>query len=202
VIAAAYARIEFTNAHTTPREVATMMSQYSMFFFACPAMIALVACGGSKAPEAASPVGSTQGGSSAASTKETPAQAATSGNVQIAQEILSACGISASDAFFPFDSSRLDKKDIKPLNDVVTCFTTGPMKGRSLKLVGRADPRGTSGYNLTLGQARADSVQKYVTDRGVAAGNAQSTSRGAMDATGTDETGWARDRRVDIMLGS
>jgi hypothetical protein len=29
----------------------------------------------------------------------------------------------------------------------------------------------------------------------------ESTSRGAMDATGTDEPSWARDRRVDLMLG-
>ena len=76
------------------------------------------------------------------------------------------------------------------------------MKGRSLKLVGRADPRGTPAYNLTLGQARADSVQKYLTDKSVTLGNAQSTSRGAMDATGTDEAGWTHDRRVDVMIGS
>jgi hypothetical protein len=29
-----------------------------------------------------------------------------------------------------------------------------------------------------------------------------STSRGEMDATGTDETSWERDRRVDIMLAN
>jgi peptidoglycan-associated lipoprotein len=75
------------------------------------------------------------------------------------------------------------------------------MKGYTLNLIGRADPRGAPGYNLTLGQARADAVQKYLVDKDVAQGNAQSTSRGAMDATGTDEAGWAHDRRVDIMLG-
>jgi peptidoglycan-associated lipoprotein len=95
---------------------------------ACLAAIALVACGGSQPPQATSPTGPTQGATSSA--KETPAQAATSGNVQIAQEILSACGIAAADAFFAFDSSRLEKKDIKPLNDVAACFTTGPMKGQ------------------------------------------------------------------------
>jgi hypothetical protein len=30
---------------------------------------------------------------------------------------------------------------------------------------------------------------------------AESSSRGAMDATGSDEPTWARDRRVDMMLG-
>jgi hypothetical protein len=29
----------------------------------------------------------------------------------------------------------------------------------------------------------------------------QSTSRGAMDATGMDQSSWQRDRRVDVILG-
>lgn len=86
------------------------------------------------------------------------------------------------------------------LNEVAVCFTTGPMKGRTLKLVGHADPRGPSGYNLTLGQARADSVQKYLTDKGGDPSKVESTSRGAMDATGTNEAGWTHNRRVDLML--
>jgi hypothetical protein len=28
----------------------------------------------------------------------------------------------------------------------------------------------------------------------------ESSSRGALDATGKDETGWAYDRRVDVLL--
>jgi hypothetical protein len=32
--------------------------------------------------------------------------------------------------------------------------------------------------------------------------DAPSTWRGAMDADGTDEVSWARDRRVDVMLGT
>jgi peptidoglycan-associated lipoprotein len=184
----------------TPRWLA-MMKRHAMIVLACPAVMALAACAGSKPPEAAAPAGATIT-TTTTTTTETPAEAAGSGNIQIAPEILAACGIAAPDAFFPFDSARLEKKDIKPLNDVAVCFTTGPLKGRQLKLIGRADPRGAPAYNMTLGQARADSVQKYLTDRGVSASNASSTSRGALDATGTDDAGWARDRRVDIMLGS
>jgi peptidoglycan-associated lipoprotein len=157
------------------------------------------ACGGAtQTPASAAPVPAAR----SESPKETPAQAASSGNVQIAQEILQACGIPAADAFFPFDSSRLEKQDIKPLNEVSTCFTTGPLKGRAVKLVGRADPRGASEYNMTLGQERADAVGNYLSGRGIAHGRVESTSRGAMDSTGTDETSWARDRRVDMLLGS
>jgi peptidoglycan-associated lipoprotein len=70
-----------------------------------------------------------------------------------------------------------------------------------MNLVGRADPRGTPEYNMTLGQHRADAVVKRLASKGVAKSMMESTSRGAMDAVGTDEPSWARDRRVDILLG-
>ncbi len=180
-----------------------MMNRSTKTLVAWVAAIALLACGGSKPAEAPSPPAPAPVvAPTTPSATETPQQAATSGGIQIAQEILAACGIAASDAFFPFDSSRLEKKDIKPLNDVAICFTSRPMKGRTLQLIGHADPRGATGYNMVLGQARADSVQKYLTNQGCDPGKVQSTSRGAMDATGTDEVGWAHDRRVDIKLGS
>jgi peptidoglycan-associated lipoprotein len=74
------------------------------------------------------------------------------------------------------------------------------MSGQKMKLVGRADPRGENDYNVTLGQARADAVAGYLDKRGLTTSQTQTTSRGAMDATGTNESGWARDRRVDVLL--
>lgn len=121
--------------------------------------------------------------------------------VAISDEILQACNIPAADAYFAFDSSRLTAPDHGTLDAVATCFTTGPLSGRSLNLVGRADPRGTAEYNIALGQSRADAVTAYLTARSVDPANASATSRGAMDATGVDETGWAHDRRVDVLLG-
>jgi peptidoglycan-associated lipoprotein len=157
-------------------------------------------CGGAKPPEAQT--GPTQ------ATAATPSQqtakddkTASSGTVSISEDIRRACGISDTDAYFSFDSAHITMQDIKPLNLVATCFTTGPLKGRAVSLVGHADPRGTSEYNITLGQSRADAVEGYLVRKGVSKGKAASSSRGAMDATGTDESGWARDRRVDVMLG-
>jgi len=54
---------------------------------------------------------------------------------------------------------------------------------------------------MTLGQHRADAVVKHLHSKGLAKSVMESTSRGAMDAVGTDEPSWARDRRVDISLG-
>jgi len=36
---------------------------------------------------------------------------------------------------------------------------------------------------------------------GLSAAKIATTSRGKLDATGSDEAGWAKDRRVDVVLG-
>lgn len=131
---------------------------------------------------------------------ETPAQASTSGAVKVAEDILAACDMPDVDAYFAFNASRLLTQDIPDLDRLATCFTTGPLAGRSIRLVGRADPRGGTEYNIVLGQARADAVRIYMIARGLDARNVETSSRGALDATGKDETGWAYDRRVDVLL--
>ena len=69
-----------------------------------------------------------------------------------------------------------------------------------MALIGRADPRGTEEYNLGLGSRRAASVSQYLARLGVGQPQLGVTTRGAIDATGTDESGWRQDRRVDIQL--
>jgi peptidoglycan-associated lipoprotein len=71
-----------------------------------------------------------------------------------------------------------------------------------MKLIGRADPRGDSEYNMVLGGRRASSVATTLEQLGMSSQKISSTSRGEMDATGTDEATWAKDRRVDVLLGS
>ena len=55
---------------------------------------------------------------------------------------------------------------------------------------------------MSLGESRAESVRRYLHDLGVQAERLRATSRGEIDATGTDEGSWARDRRVDIDLAN
>lgn len=124
----------------------------------------------------------------------------TTASVRISEDIVKACGISDPDSYFAFDSARLNGEDTRVLNQIAKCFVSGPLKGRKMKLVGRADPRGSEEYNMTLGQHRADSVVKYLETRKLAKMMMESTSRGEMDAVGGDEPSWAHDRRVDILL--
>ncbi len=163
-----------------------------------------LSCGGDKAPVKDATTASTAPSATAAKTPRLPPNPPNSPQasaVRISDEIIKACGISEPDAYFAFDSADVRPDDANVLGQLVTCFTTGPLKGRQLKLVGHADPRGGSDYNMTLGQSRADAVKDYIIGHGMDKAKTDSTSRGAMDATGTDEPSWARDRRVDIMLG-
>lgn len=120
--------------------------------------------------------------------------------VSISEDIRSACKISASDAHFAFNQSVVRTQDTAVLKKLVDCFTTGALKGRQMRLVGHTDDRGDEEYNFVLGERRANAVNKYLTGAGLGASQATSSSRGEIDAVGTDETTWAEDRRVDVML--
>ena len=123
-------------------------------------------------------------------------------NIAIAADIREACGISESEAYFSYDSAAVRSEDRVILKKLADCFSTGPLKNREMRLVGRADPRGDPEYNYLLGQRRADNVKSGIASSGLGEGRVATTSRGEEDASGADETGWAKDRRVDVMLGN
>jgi peptidoglycan-associated lipoprotein len=123
-------------------------------------------------------------------------------DINISDEIRRACGITDAEAHFAFNSAQVREADRVILKKLATCFSTGPLKGREMRLVGHADPRGEAEYNMVLGGRRADNVKGAIAREGLAEERIATTSRGEMDATGTDESSWARDRRVDVMLGN
>lgn len=101
---------------------------------------------------------------------------------------------------FDYDDNELLPSDRDILQQVANCLVKGPLQGRSLQLVGRADPRGTEEYNLGLGSRRAESVRSYLQRLGVPAARLSPTTRGDLDASGKDDTTYRRDRRVDLKL--
>lgn len=135
---------------------------------------------------------------------EVTTTAARVSNVNVSDEILRRCNIQFGNVDrapkFDYDEAELLPEDRDVLEQVAKCLTTGPLKGRHLGLVGRADPRGEAEYNMVLGEYRADTVRDYLTHLGIAFQDIANTSRGELDAKGTDEDGWRRDRRVDIIL--
>jgi peptidoglycan-associated lipoprotein len=124
--------------------------------------------------------------------------------LSVSDLIAQACGIkprgNAVTPNFEYDSAALGEADRQVLGEVAKCLSEGALKGKSVVLIGRADARGEPEYNMTLGHSRADAVHRYLVDLGVGRDRMRATSRGEMDATGTNEDGWANDRRVDIEL--
>jgi peptidoglycan-associated lipoprotein len=130
-----------------------------------------------------------------------PPSSPTASAISIDDAILKACGIEKPKAHFAFDSANVQNQDTGTLEKVARCFTSGPLKGRMLKVVGHADPRGETEYNFVLGNSRADAVGGFLRSKGMDNAKIATSSRGELDASGADESGWARDRRVDLLLG-
>ncbi|HVJ94550.1 MAG TPA: OmpA family protein [Labilithrix sp.] len=165
-----------------------------------PLLALAAACGGDQKPAPVAPV--------AAPTADAPVTSAPVQKEQMAvnvdDAILKACNVKFANVEeapkFDFDSEQLTEQEKAVLEQVAKCITTGPLKGRSVDLIGRADPRGETEYNMTLGAKRARTAHNFLAGLGVGSDKMFDTSRGELDANGTDETSWRRDRRVDIKL--
>jgi peptidoglycan-associated lipoprotein len=133
-----------------------------------------------------------------------PAPAPASPSVFVSDDLAKQCTLpldNVQDApKFDYDAAGLEPADRDVLEKIATCVTKGPLKGRKLELVGRADPRGTEEYNLGLGSRRAGTVRDFLERLGVTQSQLAQTTRGALDASGTDDSTWKQDRRVDIKL--
>jgi peptidoglycan-associated lipoprotein len=119
--------------------------------------------------------------------------------IQVSPEIAKVCDLPM--AHFDFDSAEIKGDAATALDKLAGCFTQGKLAGRSMKIVGHADPRGTQEYNFALGQRRAGAVAEYLNSKGLGQDKIETSSMGELGASGTDEQSWAADRRVEILLG-
>jgi peptidoglycan-associated lipoprotein len=136
--------------------------------------------------------------------KPAPKSVPASPNVSVSDELAKQCKLRFSSTEqapnFGYNDAELLPSDRDILQQVAECLIRGPLKGKNVQLVGRADPRGTDEYNLALGARRAETVKTYLQRLGVPAARMSPTTRGEVDASGVDEAGWTRDRRVDLQL--
>ncbi len=125
-------------------------------------------------------------------------------NVAVSDDLAQQCSLEVDSVQtapkFDYNEFQLLPEDRNVLDKIATCVTKGPLKGKRLQLVGRADPRGTEEYNLGLGSRRAGVVGQYLERLGVREAQLAKTTRGALDASGNDEGTWKTDRRVDVRL--
>jgi len=139
--------------------------------------------------------------------QQQPAQPAqpVSTNIQAGTDLIALCKLHATSEQqaapkFAYNQFELTAQDRDVLQQIARCVTKGPARGHKLQLTGRADPRGTEEYNMGLGDHRAHSVGSYLERLGVTSSAVNASTRGALDATGTDESSWQMDRRVDVEL--
>lgn len=73
--------------------------------------------------------------------------------------------------------------------------------GRKVRLEGNTDERGSSEYNLALGQRRANGIKKMLILGGADANQVEAVSFGEEKprATAHNESAWAQNRRTDIV---
>jgi peptidoglycan-associated lipoprotein len=171
-------------------------------------VVLAVACGGAETKPAVAPTATAAPDATAAKPPPPPPQAnvdndPTRGQLNIDEAIRKACGITDAEAYFAYDSANVRPEYRKVLKKLAVCFTTGPLAGRVMRLVGHADARGEDSYNLALGGQRADNVKKIIVAEGMTESKTDTSSRGEMDSDQTtkDEAVWAKDRRVDVLLG-
>lgn len=102
--------------------------------------------------------------------------------------------------YFDFDSATLagDSKQALDQNAKIMAEHADV----KIEVQGHADERGTTDYNLALGQKRADAVVKYLQATGVASTRVKVLSYGEerpLDARST-ETAWAQNRRAEFVV--
>jgi peptidoglycan-associated lipoprotein len=101
--------------------------------------------------------------------------------------------------YFGFDQSALSSDAQSVLDSNIAKLKNG---SEHIRLEGHADERGTREYNLALGERRANAVLQYMVANGISRARLETISYGKerpADA-GHDESAWAKNRRVEIVL--
>jgi peptidoglycan-associated lipoprotein len=100
------------------------------------------------------------------------------------------------DVFFAFDKSDLTSEGREKLTRNARILKSA--SGVKIVVEGHCDERGTTEYNLGLGERRASVVKNYLVSLGVSASRIRTISYGEEKpfAFGHDETAWKQNRRA------
>ena len=101
-----------------------------------------------------------------------------------------------TDVYFDFDQYTLRSEARTGLKAAATILSAGP--DHTVVIEGHCDERGTSAYNLVLGERRAQAAKRYLQDLGLAASQIQILSYGKERPFCTEhsEACWQSNRRV------
>jgi len=102
--------------------------------------------------------------------------------------------------YFDFDKSNLREDTIVILKEAVRILNRNPES--SILITGNCDIRGPEAYNKKLGKNRAESVKKFMLEKGINENHIKIVSRGKLDAVApvTDIVGMQKDRNAQFMI--
>ncbi len=105
-----------------------------------------------------------------------------------------------SQIYFEFDKSTLTDTAKAKLDRKIAILNANP--GVGVQIEGHTDERGSTEYNLALGQQRAAAVKRYLTQHGIADSRITIISYGEERpaAQGHDETAYAMNRRAEFVI--
>lgn len=105
-------------------------------------------------------------------------------------------------AAISFDFDKSDLRDDAKANLDAKIPVLLANSNVTVRIAGHADERGSSEYNLALGQRRAAAAKRYLVERGVAESRIETTSFGEERpiCTENNETCWAQNRRDEFEI--
>ena len=103
--------------------------------------------------------------------------------------------------YFAFDSFEISSESKGILDANANWLMAN--SSRRIQIEGHTDERGTTEYNLALGERRAGAVKDYLTRKGVNAAQLSTITYGEERpaVTGSDEAAWAKNRRAEFVTG-
>ena len=104
--------------------------------------------------------------------------------------------------YFEFDSYRVTGSGRDAANQNAQWLKDNPSV--SVQIEGHCDERGTTEYNLALGERRANAVRDYMVKQGISRSRISVISYGEERAleSGHDEAAWAKNRRAQFVITS
>lgn len=101
--------------------------------------------------------------------------------------------------YFGFDQSNVSASETSKLQLAATHLIQNPED--RLIIEGHCDWRGTSEYNLSLGERRAQSVKLFLENLGIPSHRIRTNSKGDEEASvGADDSQMAMERRADLII--
>ena len=165
-------------------------------------LVAMLAACSSKAPKEAPAKVEDKSMNQTAPAPSTDDSASTAGSTTSAMEVNPLKDpnniLSQRSVYFDYDKDDV-KAEYRPLIEAHAKYLLAHPSAKVF-LQGNTDERGSREYNLSLGQRRAEAVQKSLTLLGVSPDQAEAVSFGEERPAvqGSNEEAWAKNRRAEI----